>query len=297
MKIPESELILNTDGSVYHLNLLPQDIADTIILVGDKDRVPLVSSLFDSIELKKNKREFYTHTGSYKGKRISVISSGIGTDNIDIVLNELDALANIDLKTRELKEDLKSLNFIRIGTCGTIHENIETGSYVVSDYGLGFDNLMRFYTCTWNDREKLIYDELKKHLQYQVSYTPFYLFGASDFLQKLFSDPIFYHGITITSPGFFGPQGRSLRLPLAYPNLIDSLASFELGDLKVLNFEMETSAIFGLSRLLGHHAITVDLVLANRNTKKAAINYQENMKALAKNVLESIALNLGTNEE
>ncbi len=292
MKIPESELLLNQDGSVYHLNLRPEDISDTIILVGDKDRVPLITSLFDSVELKKNKREFYTHTGHYKNKKITVISSGIGTDNIDIVLNELDALANIDLETRTVRDKTKSLNLIRIGTCGTLQREIPVNSHIISSFGLGLDNLLRYYQCNWSDDEKLYYDEIKKHLQYHVAYTPFYLFAASANLLDIFSKYEFYKGITITSPGFFGPQCRSLRLPLAYPNLIDSLGSFVLNGQRVLNFEMETSAIYGLSKLMGHHALTIDLVLANRILKTASINYQDHMLSLARKVLDIIVENI-----
>lgn len=292
MKIQESELILNPDGSVYHLNLLPEDISDTIILVGDKDRVPLITSFFDTIEIKKNKREFYTHTGTYKGKRISVISSGIGTDNIDIVMNELDALVNINLKTRTVKEEIKSLNIIRIGTCGTIHPEIPVNSFIVSDYGLGLDNLLRYYPCRWDEDEKALYDEIKKHLQKQVTYTPFYLFRGSNKLTSMFDYEEFYHGTTLTAPGFFGPQGRSIRLGIAYPDLINAFENFYFNEQRVLNFEMETSAIYGLSKLLGHQAATVDLVLANRNTKETSITYNEEMKNLAVKVLDLIVENL-----
>lgn len=289
MKIPESELILNQDGSVYHLNLLPEDISTNIILVGDKDRVPLISKLFDKVLISKHKREFYTQTGLYKGKKITVISTGIGTDNIDIVLNELDALVNVDLKKREVKKELKSLRFVRIGTCGVIQPEIPVSSYIVSTYSLGFDNLLRFYHCEWRDDEKEVYDALKKHLQYFLSYTPFYLFGASKQMLECFEKPEFYKGITITAPGFFGPQGRVVRLQLAYPQLNDILASFQYKEHKILNFEMETSAIYGLSNLMNHHAVTVDLALANRYLKTASIDYHKEMEKLALKVLDIIA--------
>ncbi|MEA3497041.1 MAG: nucleoside phosphorylase, partial [Bacteroidota bacterium] len=287
-QIPESELILNADNSVYHLNLKAEDIADTIILVGDKDRVPLISSFFDSIEITKQKREFVTHTGFYKNKRISVLSTGIGTDNIDIVLNELDALVNIDLEKRTIKEKSKSLNFIRIGTCGAIHEEIPINSFIVSHYGLGFDNLLKFYKCSYRKDEKEIYDKLKVFLKQKNTELPFYLFAASEKMKKYFSDK-YFKGITITAPGFFGPQGRSVRTELTYPKLIDALSEFEHKGNKILNFEMETSAIFGLSRILGHNAITVDLVLANRITKQASANYNHKMKDLAVQVLDIIS--------
>ncbi|MBL6962828.1 MAG: nucleoside phosphorylase [Bacteroidetes bacterium] len=286
--IPESELILNADKSVYHLNLKPEDISNTIILVGDKDRVPLISSLFDTIELKKNKREFYSHTGYYKNKRISVVSSGIGPDNIDIVINELDALVNINLEKRVIKDQLSSLNFIRIGTCGTLHHEIPLNSFIVSDYGLGFDNLLKFYKGNYTADEMELYDRLKQHLLKNDSRISFYLYSCSNQLKQFFQGD-FYHGITVTAPGFFGPQGREVRAALAYPDLNDHLANFEYKNQKVLNFEMETSAIYGLSKLMGHHAITVDLVLANRATGEAASNYTEQMKMLAQKVLDIVA--------
>ena len=246
--------------------------------------------MLDNSEMKKQKREFITHTGIYNDKRLSVISTGIGTDNIDIVINELDALVNIDLEKRTVKEEKTSLNFIRIGTCGALHKNIPINSAIVSDFGLGFDNLLRFYKCQWDLDEKAMYDSIKHHLQYHLAYTPFYLFGGSKILSDLFPADQFFHGTTITAPGFFGPQGRSLRLELAYPGLIDALASYEFLGQKILNFEMETSAIFGLSKMLGHRATTVDLVLANRATKEASIDYNEHMKGLAQKVLDIVSV-------
>jgi uridine phosphorylase len=287
-KIPESELILNSNGSIYHLNLKPEDIAHTIILVGDKDRVPLIGGLFDQIEIIKEKREFVTLTGIYKGKRISVISTGIGTDNIDIVVNELDALVNIDFKNRTLKEEPISLNLIRIGTCGTIDKNIPVESFIVSDYSLGFDNLISFYKSTINEEEKHLCEKIKAHLHNSRIDLPIYLFSCSEKL-KLYFSGFQQSGITVTSPGFFGPQCRTLRAPVSFPNLIDSLSNFSDQDKRIVNFEMETSAIYGLSRILGHHAITIDLVLANRVIGKTAVNYHEKMKNLAEKVLDIIA--------
>ena len=284
-KIIPTDLILNDDLSVYHLNLLPHDIADTIILLGDRGRVPLVSAFFDHIEVKKEKREFLTHTGTYKGKRISAISTGIGTDNVEIVMNELDALVNIDLKTKTIHPNLKSLKFIRIGTCGTIHADIPVESHIVSDFGLGLDNLMTFYKRLLNDRENDITNKLSEHLKIQQCPLAFYIAEAPGKIIELFTED-FYHGITITAPGFFGPQIRTLRAEPKFPNMIEAFRSFNYLDERILNFEMETSALYGLAKILGHEAVTVDLVLANRAIGKFSVNYQHKMTELIGNVLD-----------
>jgi uridine phosphorylase len=286
-KIVPTDLILNDDLSVYHLNLLPEEIADTIILLGDRDRVPLVSSFFDKIEVIKEKREFLTHTGTYKGKRISAISTGIGTDNVEIVLNELDALVNIDLKTKTIHPILKSLKFIRIGTCGTIHADIPVESHIVSTFGLGLDNLMTFYQQVHNSLEKNIADKLKKHLESNYCPIPFYIAEAPGKLKEKFTKG-FYHGITITAPGFFGPQVRTLRAEPMYPGMIEAFRSFNFEDERILNFEMETSALYGLAKILGHEAVTVDLVLANRALGKFSVNYKDKMRKLIGLVLGKI---------
>ena len=239
--IAASELIINNRGAAYHLNCRPEELAHTIITVGDPDRVKEVSKHFDSIEFKNNHREFVTHTGLIGSKRISVVSTGIGPDNIDIVLNELDALVNIDFETRSIKENLTQLNIIRVGTSGSLQEEIPVDSFVVSTHGLGLDNLMNFYRHSNNDEELQIKQSFVTHTQIDAVTQP-YIFGASPALLKEFVKD-FHHGITVTCPGFYGPQGRVLRLGLAQPNLIDSLTSFAFGSHRISNFEMETSAI------------------------------------------------------
>lgn len=284
-KINPGDLVLNDDLSVYHLNLLPVDIADTIILLGDRDRVPMVSAYFDKIEVIKQKREFLTHTGTYNGKRFSAIATGIGTDNIEIVMNELDALANIDLKTQTIRQNLKSLKFIRIGTCGTIQSDIPVESHIVSAFGLGLDNLMTFYKRSLNEHEKSITDKLSKHLEIQHCSVPFYIAEASGMLSERFSNG-FYQGITITAPGFFGPQIRTLRAEPMFPYMIEAFRSFAYNELRILNFEMETSALYGLAKILGHEALTIDLVLANRAIGKFSVNYKDKMNELIGKVLD-----------
>ena len=255
-KLSASELVLNADGSVYHLNLLPEDIADKIILVGDPDRVPKVSQFFDKVEIKKNKREFYTHTGVLRGERISVLSTGIGTENIDIVMNELDALVNINLNNKEFHSEKKSLQLIRLGTCGSVNPDIEVDNMLVSENVVGLDGLLYFYSDYHfeNDFSKKFlsdfpYDNIK----------PMLYFGeCSSELKNLYKDAK-YFGNTATFPGFYAPQGRQLRL-----RALDDKFLEVLNELGISNFEMETSAIYGLAKLLGHRAITVNCVIANR---------------------------------
>lgn len=255
-KLSASELVLNADGSVYHLNLLPEDIADKIILVGDPDRVPKVSQFFDKVEIKKNKREFYTHTGVLRGKRISVLSTGIGTENIDIVMNELDALVNINLNNKEFHSEKKSLQLFRLGTCGSVNPDIEVDNMLVSENVVGLDGLLYFYSDYHfeNDFSKKFlsdfpYDNIK----------PMLYFGeCSSELKNLYKDAK-YFGNTATFPGFYAPQGRQLRL-----RALDDKFLEVLNELGISNFEMETSAIYGLAKLLGHRAITVNCVIANR---------------------------------
>lgn len=280
-----SELVLTEHNSVYHLDLQPDEIADYIILVGDRSRVGMISGFFDKIELQRENREFVTHTGFYKNKRISVVATGIGTDNIDIVINELDALANIDFEKRELKPDFRKLNFIRIGTCGSLQADISVGSAVISKMVIGMDNLMHFYAFNQTAREKEAQKLLAEHLYKNKLDFNFYLFESKDIKIKKFPSN-FYPGITLTAPGFYGPQGRAVRTPLAYQNMIEILSHFEYKNLKVLNFEMETSAIYGLSGMLGHEAVTVDLVIGNRVTKEFAKDYHPDMGKLVKTILD-----------
>lgn len=262
-RIAESELILNPDGSVYHLNLLPENIGDIIIFVGDQDRVPKVAKHFDSIEFETQKREFRTMTGSYKGKKISVISTGIGPDNIDIVVNELDALVNIDLKTRTVKDTHKSLTIVRIGTSGSLHEDIPVDSFVLAKYGLGFDGMLHAYDCV-SILEKDIEDAFIEHTDYcNRKSRPYIVANDATIEAKLISNEV-YTGITGTAGGFYGPQGRILRLAIQDPTLNNKIDSFSYNGIRVTNLEMETSAIYGLSKLLGHKAVSMNCIIANR---------------------------------
>ena len=262
-RIEESELILNPDGSVYHLNLLPENIADNIIFVGDQNRVPKVAKHFDSIEFKTQKREFRTITGTYKGKRFSVISTGIGPDNIDIVINELDALVNIDLKLRTVKTELKSLNIIRVGTSGSLQADIPVDSFVLARYGLGFDGMLHSYNCE-HILEKDFEDAFIKHTNYSERKSrPYCVKNSKKIEEKLISDKVFV-GVTATAGGFYGPQGRVLRLSIQDNDLNKKIDSFSFNKEKITNLEMETSAIYGLSKLLGHKAVSMNAIIANR---------------------------------
>ena len=264
--IKESELILNPDGSIYHLNLRPEQVADTIILVGDPNRVPRVSAYFDTIEFSTQKREFCTHTGTYKGKRLTALSTGIGPDNIDIVINELDALFNIDLHTRKPKERLTSLNIVRFGTSGSLQADIPVDSFVLSSHGLGMDNMLHAYKYAPNVREIAMEEAFMAYTQWNTDKGRPYIVGCGETLkQRLLTDKVF-EGITGTAPGFYGPQGRMLRLPVQDPTLNDKLHSFNYKGYRMTNLEMETSAIYGLSKLLGHQAVSLNAIIANRAT-------------------------------
>jgi len=286
-QIPESELILNKDNSVYHLNLLPEDISETIINVGDPDRVHKVSSFFDTIEVKKQKREFVTHTGTYKGKRITVLSTGIGTDNIDIVYNELDALVNIDLKTRIIKDKLTSLNLIRIGTSGALQEDIPVDSFVCSTYGLGLDGLLNFYKLKNEGFELKMIEAFRNHYPNQGTLPLAYLTAGSGMLiDKLSKDMV--KGITASCSGFYGPQGRILRLELGREDMIEKLNTFRYEGNRITNFEMETGAMYGLARLLGHHCCSTNVIVANRMAQKFSKNAEQSMRNLIQTVLDRI---------
>ena len=287
MHLGPSELILNADGSIYHLNLLPEDIATTIITVGDPDRVSDVSDYFDSIELKKGKREFLTHTGMLHNKRITVISTGIGTDNIDIVLNELDALVNIDFDKREEKEHKTQLDIIRIGTSGAIQPEIPVDSYLMSEYAIGFDALLHFY-----DSSKVLHDEISDAFIAQTNWSksksvPYVVTCDSDLAAKLESNSI-TKGFTATNIGFYGPQNRKLRLETSDNSLHIKLRDFQYENLKITNLEMETSGIYGLSKLLGHRAVSMNCILANRATGQFSKNPNESVKELIKYTLEQL---------
>jgi uridine phosphorylase len=263
LPIAASELIINERGAVYHLDLRPEELANIVITVGDPDRVERVSNHFDVIEHRGRHREFITHTGIYRGTRMTVLSSGIGPDNIDIVMNELDALVNIDLNTRMVKSELRSIDIIRIGTCGSLQADVPVDSFVASTHGLGIDNLLHFYRPEQNEEERQILHafvtqtQLHNHLS-----RPYISMGSPSLLKKFTRD--FVHGITVTCPGFYGPQGRVLRLGLAHPGLNQMLTDFNFGHHRITNFEMETSAIYGLGKLLGHHTLSLNTVVANR---------------------------------
>lgn len=265
MKIESSELILNADGSIYHLNLLPEHIAQTVITVGDPNRVEKVARHFDEVEFKLSKREFFTQTGTYKGKRMTVISTGIGPDNIDIVVNELDALVNIDLKTREVKKDLTSLDIVRIGTSGSIQEDIPLDAFVMSELAIGFDGVLQYY-----QGDKYMHPDFSRafveHMDwYNKMSEPYIVEGSKSLAAKLNSDNV-HAGFTGTNIGFYGPQGRKLRLDLRDANMNDKLSSFSYKGKRITNLEMETATIFGLSKLLGHRALAMNAIVANRAT-------------------------------
>lgn len=286
-KIAASELILNPDGSIYHLSLKPQDIANTIITVGDPDRVAQVSNYFDTIEFKGHKREFHTHTGHYKGKKITVISSGIGPDNIDIVMNELDALVNIDLNTRLPKKEKTSLDIIRIGTSGTLQDHIAVDSFLISEYGLGLDGLMHAYNfkaiCEQEIEEAFI-----KHTHYNKDKArPYIIKGNKHLEQKLHSQQTLL-GITATANGFYGPQGRVLRLALSDVSLNNKMKNFSFKGKQITNFEMETSAIYGLAKLLGHRAISINAIIANRANLTFSEQPRKTIDTLIKYTLEHL---------
>jgi uridine phosphorylase len=261
--IQSSELILNPDGSVYHLNLKPEHIAHDIIFVGDQNRVEKITALFDSIEFSTQKREFKTQTGSFKGKRITVMSTGIGPDNIDIVMNELDALVNIDLKTRQPKENLTSLNIIRIGTSGSLHADIPVDSFVMSKFGLGLDNMLRSYLIDEISNVE-IENAFIKHTNWDIRKGKPYAISCSEKLEKIIESDKIHKGITATAGGFYGPQGRILRLNIQDEKLNSKMDNFLFEGNRITNLEMETAAIYGLSALLGHHALSLNAIIANR---------------------------------
>ena len=279
-KLAESELVLNPDGSVYHLNLLPEEIADKIILVGDPDRVPKVSKYFDKIEVKKNKREFYTHTGELRGQRITVMSTGIGTENIDIVMNELDALVNIDLKNKEFKTEHKYLELFRMGTCGSVNPEVEVDNMLVTQNVVGLDGLLHFYQdysfeneFSRSFLERFPYEKIKPML---------YFSDWAEDIADYYKDAK-YIGNTATFPGFYAPQGRQLRLRATDDQFLETL-----NDLGVTNFEMETSAIYGLSKLLGHKALTVNCVIANRRRGEFSADHHMSERKTIEWVLDRI---------
>jgi uridine phosphorylase len=286
-KIGESELIINSRGAIYHLNVRPEELAATVITVGDPDRVKEVSKHFDIVECICKHREFVTHTGYIGKKRISVVSTGIGTDNIDIVLNELDAVVNIDLDTRTIKKEHTSLTIIRVGTSGSLQADIPVDSFVTSTHGLGIDNLLNYYQYSNNDEERSLIQHFVTHTQMDGAFSQPYIASASASVLKHFVNG-FHQGITVSCPGFYGPQGRVLRLGLTHPQLIDKLTEFCYGNHRITNFEMETSAIYGLGKLLGHRCVSLSVIVDNRISKTFTKNSIAAIEDLITKVLEII---------
>lgn len=286
--IAESELILNKRGAIYHLDLLPEELGDIVITVGDPGRVKEVSKYFDTVAYSQQHREFVTHTGRLGNKRISVVSTGIGTDNIDIVMNELDALVNIDLHTRTVKTQLTSLQIIRIGTAGSLREDIPVDSWVASTHGLGIDNLLHFYRYENNEEENQLIQSFITQTQLHNNAALPYINSASVGLIKHFVEG-FHHGITVTCPGFYGPQGRILRLGLSDPAFIERLSGFSFGTHRICNFEMETAGIYGMGKLLGHHCLSLSAIVANRISKKFSKDGNAAVDHLIKKTLEIIS--------
>jgi uridine phosphorylase len=287
-KIGLSELIINPDGSIFHLKLKPGQIANDIILVGDPRRVKMVAGYFDKIELQVQNREFATITGEYQGKRLTVISTGIGTDNIDIVLNELDALVNLDFIKRELKTDYTKLSIIRIGTSGALQADIPINSYLVTRKSIGFDGLINFYAR----REEIVDINLENAFKNHTAWNPLmaspYVVDCDEYLFNKIFDHQFLEGITISAPGFYGPQGRILRLKTVDPLMNRKIESFSFNNMRITNFEMESSAIYGLSKLMGHHALTVCLIIANRVVNNVVTNYKTEMERLVHLILNKL---------
>lgn len=289
--IQSSELIINKDGSIFHLHLRPEQIADDIILVGDPGRINLIASYMDHTEFRIQNREFVSITGSYKNKRITVVSTGIGTDNIDIVVNELDALANIDLEKREIKPGHRALNFIRIGTSGGLQDYIPVNSFVISKKAIGFDGLLNFYAGRNRVSDLAFEKAFKAHTGWNPLLTSPYVVDCSETLFNKIHSEKTYTGVTISAPGFYGPQGRVLRIPLADPDINSKIEAFSFNGLKITNYEMECSAIYGLSALLGHQALTVCAIIANRIVKNANEDYHEAIEQLVRLVLDGISQN------
>ncbi len=287
MKYPASELVLNAKGEVYHLALKPEQLADIVILVGDQDRVALVSNFFDSIEHQSQHREFVCHTGTFKGKRISAISSGIGTDNIDITINEIDALANIDLITRNNKPTHRKLDLIRIGTCGILQSDIPVHSYILSSHAVGLDNVAHFYPITFSEKEQELAQFFHAFSELPNTIIPYAVEASSRLYTKLYSEKT-NSGITVTSSGFYAPQGRALRLGLVNPEINERLAEFRFDENRILNFEMESSALFSLGKALGHEVATICLGVANRPNMEFSKGYTSEMNALIEYVLERV---------
>jgi len=286
--IQSSELIINADGSIFHLHLKPEQISDNIILVGDPGRVELIGKLLTDVEFQVENREFVSTTGKYNNQRVTIVSTGIGTDNIDIVVNELDALANINLVTREINPTHRKLNFVRIGTSGGLQDFLDVNSFIISQKAIGFDGLLNFYANRDSVSDLAFEEAFRIHTSWGKQLTSPYVVDCSETLLNKIHGRDTITGVTISAPGFYGPQGRVLRLHLADPRLNEKIESFTFEGHKITNFEMECSAIYGLSKLLGHEALTVCLIIANRLKKEANSNYHESMETLIKLVLDRL---------
>ena len=282
--IPASQLVLNNEGAIYHLNLHPDQLADNVIMVGDPGRVDMIASFFDKIDVERQNRELVTRTGWFNGKRITVLSTGMGTDNLDIVMNELDALANIDLKTRIPKEEHRTLNLIRIGTCGALQPDIEPGNNVATRYAIGLDGLLYFYEKHKEVNEIAMRDAFIKQMDYPKDLPkPYVVEGSKALFDKLAEG--YYQGVTATAPGFYGPQGRTLRMHLSYPENNSKIENFDYQGWRVCNFEMESSALYGLGKMMGHNCLTICVAIANRVTEKFTTDYHPYVRKLVENTL------------
>lgn len=288
MSIAESELVLNNDGSIYHLKLHPEEIARDIIVVGDPGRVPSISAYFDRIEVQRQNREIVTHTGYIGSKRLTVLSTGMGTDNIDIVLNELDALVNIDLKNRIILSNHTSLNIIRLGTSGALQPDIPVDSTVMSTHGIGIDGMLYYYSSLKDVYDREMTDAFIQQSNWDANFPRPYAVAASEKLLNLFSSG-HLSGITATAPGFYGPQGRKLRLETTHPDLNEAISGFRYNGQRIVNFEMETSALYGLGKMLGHETLTICAIIANRVIKKYSSDYKITVKKLIEQVLEKLS--------
>ena len=285
--IPASQLVLNNEGAIYHLNLHPDQLADNVIMVGDPGRVDMIASFFDKIEVKRQNRELVTRTGWFNGERITVLSTGMGTDNLDIVMNELDALANIDLKTRMPKETHRSLNLIRLGTCGALQPDIEPGDNVATRYAIGLDGLLYFYEKHKEVNEIAMRDAFIEQMDYPKDLPkPYVVEGSKMLFDKLAEG--YYQGITATAPGFYGPQGRTLRMHLSYPENNNKIENFDYQGWRVCNFEMESSALYGLGKMMGHNCLTICVAIANRVTEKFTTDYHPYVRKLVESTLERL---------
>ena len=285
MRIPESELIINADGSVFHIHLKPEELADIVIMVGDPGRVDMIAEYLTDIEFRHASREFVSVTGKYGGKRITVLSHGIGPDNIDIVMTELDALSNIDFATREVRPEHRTLKILRIGTSGALHADIPLGSYILSHISVGFDGVMNWY----GNREKVtdigVEEAFKRHMGWDPTLPSPYFVKASDEIISRFADCTI-KGVTISAPGFYGPQGRVVRIPLAMPDMLENIESFRFGDCRITNFEMESAPLAGMARHLGHEACTVCCAIANRYLQSSNPDYKPQIRGLIELALD-----------